>query len=205
MHQRNREQFITQGTWKKLDAYPNARPICMQMVVAKPIKLPQTKFSKGAYPLAGVVGGYCGSDLFVMEQFFAKTDKNNKITSLWIGSQDATNGQEIDFCSLDEHILDTCHQALQESWEWNSENNWLEAQQLRLYPYCLEGLKHNQGMLDTPKEKLLTNILKIAAPHLGLVSAAPKKSKNPKNPKESKKGSTKSAKDKLAEGQGLNL
>lgn len=178
-----RHQFKTQGSWKKLEDYPNARAICLQMVISTPIELRLNQSG-----IAGIVGGYCGSDLFVVEQFFAKTDKKdeNKITSLWIGSENAVNGQEIDFSSLDEEVLQACHQSLEEFWEWNSENNWLEAQQLRLYPYNIEGLNPNQGLLETSKDKLLSNILKIAAPHLGLVSPSMFVNQKSKSSKKSK-------------------
>jgi len=163
-------KFKTQGVWKRFEEFPNSRPICLQMVIATKTK---TKDS-----LAGVVGGYCGSDLFVMEQFFAKI-KNDKLTNLWIGSEDAITGQEVDFCELGDAVLKTCHQALEECWEWNSENNWLEAQQLRLYPYCLEGLKSQNGLLKTAtSDPVLNKILKLAETHLALVSPKLYMSKN---------------------------
>jgi hypothetical protein len=184
-------KFKTQGAWKKFEQYPNTRAICLQMVIAKEM----TK-TKNQQTFAGVVGGYCGSDLFLLEQFLAKTT-NGKLTSLWIGSEDCVNNQEIDFCSLDENILVTCHQALEECWDWNSENNWLEGQQLRLYPYNLSSLKNNKGLLQTPKEDpILSSILRTAGDYLGLVNAKiymdkPKNSDKPTSKEEKRRGNNK--------------
>jgi hypothetical protein len=155
-----KNKFKTQGVWKKLEQYPNSRAICLQLVIATQPN------EKGE--IAGIVGGYCGNNLFALEQFFAKT-LGNKLSALWIGSEDVKNSLDVDFNDLSPQTLNLCHQALEECWEWNSENNWLEAQQLRLYPYCLEGLKHNKAILETKKDKLLSDILKYAQDTLGLV------------------------------------
>lgn len=157
-----RNKFKTQGVWKKFEEYPNTRALCLQIVVARP--------TEKRNEIAGVVGGYCGSDLFCLEQFLAKKTPTNNIKSLWIGSEDAITGQEIDFNTLSPDTLTLCQEALEEVWEWNSENNWLESQQLRLYPYCLEGLKNNQGILQTKPDIVLSNILKAAGQHLMLVN-----------------------------------
>jgi hypothetical protein len=66
--------------------------------------------------------------------------KGEKLSSLWVGQTDLLTGNEVDFNTLPNSVLDTCQNALDECWEWNSENNYLESQQLRLYPYNLGGL-----------------------------------------------------------------
>ncbi len=179
-------KFEVNGVWKKFPEYPSTRAMCLQIIVAKRLEDRST--------LAGVIGGYCGDGLFCLEQFVAKTNINQKtseenIKSLWIGSEDIKTGEEIDFNTLPPHVLDTCHQALEELWEWNSENNWLESQQLRLYPYCLEGLQPHEGLLQSKKTKnssLLKTTMKLASQSLMLVS--PKLYKTKKEKSKEKEG-----------------
>lgn len=131
-----------------------ARPICLGLLISKEIVSDIPKIPKGSKDsentkshktIVGVVGGYCGSGLFHLEQFVwnmtQTTDKTTcKPNSLWVGSTDILTGEEIDFNTLPHSTLEICQKALDECWEWNSENNYLESQQLRLYPYNIDGL-----------------------------------------------------------------
>jgi hypothetical protein len=141
------DKFNISGTWAK-DPTNMGRPICLGIMICKQTKSLSLTGQKNRTALAGIAGGYCGSDLFVLEQFVCEIATNQikpQVRSLWVGSQDILRQEEIDFNDLPTSILDTCHEALEECWEWNSENNYLESQQIRLYPYNLSGL--------TPSEK----------------------------------------------------
>jgi len=134
-------KFEISGVWSKTPENI-ARPICLGILICKPLKQDKSKSSandKSVSEIAGIAGGYCGDGLFRLEQFYAKL-KGDKIKSLWLESTDLVSGEDIDFNSLSDSTLNICHDALQECWEYNSENNYLESQQLRLYPYNLSGL-----------------------------------------------------------------
>jgi hypothetical protein len=134
-------KFEISGVWSKTPENI-ARPICLGILICKPLKQDYGKSSaneKSLSELAGIAGGYYGDGLFQLEQFYAKL-KGDKIKCLWLESTDLISGDDVDFNSLPNSTLDICHDALQECWEYNSENNYLESQQLRLYPYNLSGL-----------------------------------------------------------------
>lgn len=137
-------KFFTSGVWSKTPDNP-ARPLCLGLLICKPIVSGALASKPNRKTIAGIAGGYCGGDLFCLEQFVCEVNNTNpkgqqKLSSLWVGSTNLLTGEEIDFNQLPSSVLDTCHDALTECWEWNSENNYLESQQLRLYPYNLEGL-----------------------------------------------------------------
>lgn len=157
-------KFKIDGCWEKTPS----RAMCLWMAVWKDIKPLKAKGSPLALNRAGVIGGYCGGGLFELEQFVASSS-NKGVSSLWIGSEDKIRAQEVDFSILPGEILDTCHEALEEMWDWNSENNWLEGQQLRLYPYNESGLqKRGDLFYKIGSEPLLVRSL---CQSLSLVSA----------------------------------
>lgn len=149
----NTSKIFVSGIWSK---HPKdiARPICLGFLSCQSLNQSKNLSYKSSkkkhnvntlnFTVAGVAGGYCGGDLFCLEQFVAELEIHNndksQVTSLWIGSEDVISLNEVDFNTLPPKTLETCHQCLQECWEWNSENNYLESQQLRLYPYNLSGL-----------------------------------------------------------------
>jgi hypothetical protein len=130
----NPNKWHIEAAWEK-NAHLANRAICLYMAAFKAFNI-NSKTQK----VLGVAGGYCGGDLFVLEQFYAKLS-DGQLTSLWIGSEDKIKGEEVDFNTLPSPDLDICQNALEETWEWNSENNWLESEQIRLYPYNENGLK----------------------------------------------------------------
>jgi hypothetical protein len=141
-------KFFTSGVWSKAPDNP-ARPLCLGLLICKPIVSGALTSRPDLKTIAGIAGGYCGGDLFCLEQFVCETSKTTsktnpkgeqKLSSLWVGSTDLLTGGEVDFNQLPTSVLKVCREALTECWEWNSENNYLESQQLRLYPYNLEGL-----------------------------------------------------------------
>lgn len=161
------ERFSVGGLWTKADT---TRAICQGIIVYKTITRGSLASSPHHKTYAGVVGGYCGGDLFSLEQFVAEATKT-KVRSLWLESQDLISGAEVDFNSLPPSVLDTCQAALEQCWEWMSENNYLESRQLRLYPYNLSGLIKSEKSPDTyykPIGKDVENLWNIVHQGLGL-------------------------------------
>lgn len=172
---RKKEKFSIGGLWTKADP---ARAICHGIILYKPITSGSLASSTNKHhtTYAGVAGGYCGGDLFALEQFVAEVTKI-KVRSLWLESQDLISGAEVDFNSLPPSVLDTCQEALEECWEWMSENNYLESRQLRLYPYNLPGLIKSNTSSNTyykPINKDVKNLWGILHQGLGLTGKSKK-------------------------------
>lgn len=205
------KRFLIDGCWDLGRGI--ARPYCLWMVLWKDVDpffvpisnrpnswdLEQIKGQEweggqdldqecGSYILnrVGLLAGHCGDGLFEVEPFVAATSVGGGHTkSLWIGQEDRISSQEVPFERLPLWVESLFSEAQEELWEWNSHNNWLEAREVRLYPYNIKGLARDGNYVFKKSDDLgFVNIARQSMGFESVVKTQEKVGKPPLLPKD---------------------